>query len=922
MTTINDRPLLFKPKRQSLGHSPTRQKPAPDDILTQLTPATAVEALMSPTGPIRGCMALASPAEREFAMRTAIASQRIHEWLTELQDWEWPSDGGSTGFESCQSVRRKLFGVADPDTTGDQVGALTSEQVARFASRIEEIYHGMEQLGVDDIKSHILAGHIVPLARSSAPLTEGGRYNAGPGTYNKMDDLSAVVTAIVVQTLPNLARLSRLLQVWTMRITVLQHSDAVLAAIGDAESNMQQAWQAVSQLTEATTQRNDKGQDAQQGLLTRETFALLKRSLMRKVSRPGRTLDYMLDCLEGMDDTLPDDWLDRMEAVEHDYSNWAATAERRIREAEWLDSLQAKDKQETETVSKVLDTANGPAEPEADMTADASVLLPQKDLATTLATQEPAAPLDANALGLSVASDNNIPLTPPDEEPEVMETPAKPSVRWSASEEAPFDGPMSPVKEEVEEEEELRLPPMRGSTGSDLGLEDDSVLHGASSHFDGMSSDPPEVSASPAIKGRVREAEYFDDSPPSSPPLSPPLLEPSREASVTLVDSPNVSSMPEFDDSIDVKTPLDGSFMDDYDDSYSVPDINPPTTRRDSVGDQKLRKQISQIIQSIPAKIQLQSEQPTINLNPPDLQLPRLKKKSSKDQVKRSTSSMSSRTVTPSFTLSPAKNSRPRHQRGQQEIKVYHLSRSTGEAPIKLFIRCVGENGERVMVRVGGGWADLSEYLKEYASHHGRRSGRAEDTTVEVKDLPQVGRVTASSSANNNASSPASRPGSQLGDNSPMTPINIRKARRSQGSVGSEAPKFRPKTPATSARNLDDAPNSDSSVRSRPGSRLSWVEDDSSFLGLAGPSGKKVEMSEENKAWVESVKEKVRLASGERKVSGPVAGASASATLSTSASAASAVSASTGDDKNRFGDLGRVGGTKRLFRKSEVLGKR
>ncbi len=133
--------------------------------------------------------------------------------------------------------------------------------------------------------------------------------------------------------------------------------------------------------------------------------------------------------------------------------------------------------------------------------------------------------------------------------------------------------------------------------------------------------------------------------------------------------------MPEFDDSIVVKTPLDSSFMDDYDDSYSVPEINTPVVRRDSVGDQQLRKQISQIIQSIPAKIKLQSEHPTVNLNPPDLQLPRLKKKSSKDQFKRSTSSMSSRTATPSFTLSPAKNSRPRHQRGQQEIKVYHLSK-------------------------------------------------------------------------------------------------------------------------------------------------------------------------------------------------------------------------------------------------------
>lgn len=38
---------------------------------------------------------------------------------------------------------------------------------------------------------------------------------------------------------------------------------------------------------------------------------------------------------------------------------------------------------------------------------------------------------------------------------------------------------------------------------------------------------------------------------------------------------------------------------------------------------------------------------------------------------------------------------------------------------------------------------------------------------------------------------------------------------------------------------------------------FSWVEDDSLFLGFVGLFGKCVEMSEENKVWVESVKEKV-----------------------------------------------------------------
>jgi hypothetical protein len=61
---------------------------------------------------------------------------------------------------------------------------------------------------------------------------------------------------------------------------------------------------------------------------------------------------------------------------------------------------------------------------------------------------------------------------------------------------------------------------------------------------------------------------------------------------------------------------------------------------------------------------------------------------------------------------------------------------------------------------------------------------------------------------------------------------------------------------------------------------------------MAGPRGKQVEMSEESKAWVESVKEKVRIASGERKVS------ETSALIDA-----------------KFGEIGKVGATKRLFRR-------
>jgi hypothetical protein len=129
---------------------------------------------------------------------------------------------------------------------------------------------------------------------------------------------------------------------------------------------------------------------------------------------------------------------------------------------------------------------------------------------------------------------------------------------------------------------------------------------------------------------------------------------------------------------------------------------------------------------------------------------------------------------------------------------------------------------------------------------------------------------------------------------------------------------------------LEATPPSDaSSQRSRSSSRVSWDEEDggAGALGMAGPRAKQVEMSEEKRKWVESVKEKVRIASGEHRPpppppmsgEGSAGGGGLEASLmdrggggggvrSASASASAAGTA-------RLGEMGKVGSTKRLFRR-------
>ncbi|PFH58485.1 hypothetical protein XA68_13613 [Ophiocordyceps unilateralis] len=815
-----------------------------DDLLVRLAPATAVEALAEPTGTLSACLDAAPSSDRDLAVRAAIFSRRVWEWLAELQGWNWPS--------------RLDHGF---------VAGLSATDAAQYAIRIHDIDREMDRLDVEDIKKHVLATHVLSLSRPTTPATDSDRRSSvslsSTSSYNRMDDFTAVVTTIVMQALPNLARLTALLRLWTLRLRVLRQVPLFMSALEDVEAGLASAWAAMASSA------------AQGAHYERQAWEATNRSLASGVAEPARLLDYMLDCLEGMPDTLPDSWIDRVEAVERDYVEWAVVSEHTLAAAQ--------------TKHFLGDLPGGAA-------ADDSGIASPGPLEPSWPTDGLSEDMDTECAGSCKTDDDSL-APPPDEEEQPRchdedqtrtpspqsrvptpigqgeATPDRRSGSLSADDDSPLSGHVMTPIEEDDDDDEAGLPPLRTSASrQSLNSQASTLIFSGLGPF----SSPPEMSTSPVVPAaRLRQEA---DSPLHHSPL--------RRAKTEASGSELASMTRQADDDVlFLKSPADQSFADDFDDTMSMTDGTSYTLTSDGAGDQQLQQQISDIIGSIPAKIKLASSPPM--LNPPDLQLPRLKKAESRESgLRRSASNLStvssSRAGTPSFTLSPAKHCRPRHRRSHQEIKVYHLSRSTGEPPIKLFIRCVGEHGERVMVRVGGGWADLSEYLKAYASHHGRRSnGKVDAAKVEVR-----AGATPTPLLN---SSPTTRPGSAADEvTSPATPLQIRKMRAS-AEPSSYPRRPRPWTPSSSTA-IPHEPSSSDSLRSRSSSRISWLddEDSSSFLGLAGPSGRKVEMTDENRAWVESVKEKVRIASG-------------SAVLLPAS------------QSGRFGDLGSVGGTRRLF---------
>ncbi|KAJ0425305.1 hypothetical protein BJY00DRAFT_275158 [Aspergillus carlsbadensis] len=242
-------------------------------------------------------------------------------------------------------------------------------------------------------------------------------------------------------------------------------------------------------------------------------------------------------------------------------------------------------------------------------------------------------------------------------------------------------------------------------------------------------------------------------------------------------------------------------------------------------------------------------------------------------------------TPTPSLTLRPT-ISRRRHSHAPEEssVKLYHLHRGGKSAPTKLFVRTVGENGERVMVRVGGGWADLAEYLREYAIHHGRRHV-SETPRVEVEGLssrespsysPPGSRVPSGSGRHVPA-----RPRSVL-SNRPASSLAVRKTRRSSNvsdfadfrtsSAGDALNvSFSPMSSAFPGRRLSVSSNISAGAMSsvsemRHGSPSTVGASPAMPLGLAGPKprAKHATISPESEAWVEDVLGQARRSSSLR----------------------------------------------------------
>ena len=195
---------IYHPRAPS--RSPTRlsELQSRDSLLSDLTPATILQALSStavfqsnehrPLNSLEASIVKASSTEKVFCIKAAVASNKLREWYEEVAGWEWPSGESpsdtSKGFEvpsleERKAKRRKLhrhehdaYGSANAsdilghpkarsasqirDTEDDLEfwGCLPVKEAIRCEERVRQIEAELEGLELDDLKEHVLgSGH-------------------------------------------------------------------------------------------------------------------------------------------------------------------------------------------------------------------------------------------------------------------------------------------------------------------------------------------------------------------------------------------------------------------------------------------------------------------------------------------------------------------------------------------------------------------------------------------------------------------------------------------------------------------------------------------------------------------------------------------------------------------------------------------
>ncbi|RMD42538.1 hypothetical protein DV735_g2606, partial [Chaetothyriales sp. CBS 134920] len=718
-----------------------------DPLLRNLSPESTLDALQatrtiqqgSAQGILARSIADASPAEREIGIRAAFAAQKLREFRDEVSRWEWPNArerARGAGFDPAVNDAQ----IEDTDC----LGCLPVRRVDHYEHRIGQIRDGLDSLDMDEIKDHVLAAHSgfffskhVATATATAPDQQHVGFRGS--SYGRLRDFTALITATVIQALPDLAVLTNLLDTWEIRLRILRQLPDLLHLMDESKRRVQ--------LAAADTR--DGGSAAG---LTQASFDQAKKDLGACVAQFGRRLDRFLDMLEGQEDALPHAWIDSLETVELQYATWVVDAQRIIH-ANQAKTLTPDAAGHSHIQDAPLKIASPPPIP--DSADDPSAPRGHRRDISDVSIANSAYSAISGISGISEAEIVEATQTQVLPSPKVSlidhsnSLPTAVSIlraKGDSVTRSPNVQRASTASFELVSRDQLKKVTMRRSMSAELLTRNftaqssestpNRALHQLTSNPSSNRSLQDESPPSPMMRPQTAGSNYGLNG-HSLSPVSPILPRRSSKRASRPLDSllspssgtpkPDLSrdgQDPPRDQPHERDSPRDQPLTRDQPHERDSPRDQPLTRDQDQSKQRSgtLEAKIQDILSTLPTKIRLAAD--SHGTTTPDL----------------SPVSTRASTPTPALTLSPAKHSR--NQSGvEPDVRLFHLhqhGQSRDVAPIKLHVRAVGENGERVMVRVGGGWADLGEYLREYSAHH--RSKSVGDGVVEVAQYPSQSR--------------------------------------------------------------------------------------------------------------------------------------------------------------------------------------
>jgi hypothetical protein len=904
-------------------------------LLRDLSPSATLRAFTEKPVPydtsseefkIFACIESLTAAEKDLGARVAKAAQRLQSWCQEIEQWGW-SGSFEEPSDEYREKRRKSLELRIREHVGESAaiesigpleywGSLLSVEVESHEARLDDISDELLTLDIEELKEHVLDIHG---PNKSRPSSAG--YEATRQSYTPMDDFSFLITQTLLSALPHHFQLKDRLGAWTARVSILREAPRYLDELKMGQKAMKLGWDAIDPPTDTSDAAFDKWKEATD---------TISGVLHGKVSELGQRLDRMLDTLEGRQDCLPDNWIDIFEGVEADYGRWAHESRKRVIE---FDVWRKVEQNKIEMAVRDMQAKHGePSDLHSDHNHESGFEPP------TVATGDfPASATAQFPANIESAQPESATVLREDV-PVASRQPADPSV-GGPSQDVLSEEQTSPIDDSVFEEgdtvvhNELEEPEESFSSTSDMAhiqpkansFADSPIIitHHDSSDARPLLERPQTPRSRRSSVGSISSDISFSSSPPGAVEESPSV----RNATNRQSRAPR----PELNAAMSKRRNPENIK------SLVVDDIPPwpPTQFSKQLSpnsNEDLDRKISDILETIPAHIRLTSK---TGAEVTKSGRAGGTNKGGKGYLRavRSVNGMKS----PELTLSPAKSEfgdfanaasgrrSAAASRQDNDIKLYHLTQPGKEHPIKLFIRRVGENGERVMVRVGGGWADLGEYLRQYAEHHGRRTvsdGKFEILGLEVKN-PSDGSPRPES-----AMSKRDRRFSGGHNGSPnTTPVKT----AAPGIFKDD--NIPPMPPMPSMQNLTNTPvgaNNDSSAPSTGSSRHSWQGNE---VGLAGPKAKKLDLSGEKLDWIEGMMKQARSVSGNMSASKAdqhTPGSQREGADSRSESRASVRPQSRNGAKRPesrtaarkqpdFGDLGKVGGTKRIFLRNGAL---